>query len=364
MTTTTHTRLPAAIEAAVQRVRLAARDGGRARRRRAGPGGAVGHQHRAARRPAGRAVRAEPQAGGLRRHLQRNPGRTAWCARCSRATANSSRADHLGHADPGRRPRGRDQGAGRPLRARHPATSASGSCANSTPTWARRMHLKARRRRAQPAAPRGHRPRAGPRHRGHHRPARSAQGAVDRDRPLAGRRDAPDLPAIVMGDLRAAGVKPVKMTVRATEGPGSHVRLLRHRLRPQAHGSRLERERRALRARCPGSAPAGSTARRLRAQQPRQRRRRLRGQHPRSQRPGAVAGHRGGAPTAHVRARGHSGAGATLGQVDPELMTPDPAAGLHRRRRTSQAPPPPAAACTARLRTCSRGAGAPGWRPT
>ena len=154
------------------------------------------------------------------------------------------------------------------------------------------MHLKAADSRAQPAAPRDHRPRAGARHRSHHRPQGGAQGVVDRDRPHCWPAAMRQTYLDVMGDLRAAGVKPLKMTVRATEGPGSPRGLLRNRLQP---GPRRQRAR-ARAAQSRGMAPwAGPGLRRghgrVRTQQPRQWRRRLRLQHPRPQRPDPVPDH-------------------------------------------------------------------------
>ena len=143
----------------------------------------------------------------------------------------------------------------------------------------------------------------------------------------------------VMGDLRAAGVKPLKMTVRATEGPGSHVGLLSDRLRPTCPAAPAP-----ARAACSrGIGALGGATRQHHTAFARSSRgsgvdgfaSSIRDPNDLTQFPATEAGADGARA-----ARGNSGAsGATLGQIDPELMT-------LLRRLAYTAPPEVAGAAT------------------
>ena len=185
--------------------RCPAHPDGRAHRRRAhgrqpGPG-RLGHPPGApARCLAGRAVRAEPQAGDLCPDLQRGPGpgRGAPDRRPDpqpwpRSVGRPAGVE-LGQADAGGRPRGRDPHPCRPL------CAGDQPCLRVGDPRAGCLHGHAARpgqcrARPQSAARRGDRPGHDPRGRSRVRPARGAQGAEHRDRPVPGPCDAPDLHA-------------------------------------------------------------------------------------------------------------------------------------------------------------------------
>lgn len=123
----------------------------------------------------------------------------------------------------------------------------------------------------------------------------------------------------VMGDLRAAGVKPLKMTVRATEGPGSHVGSYDTGYDQQAHvtGSSANGVFSGLGAL--GGAPGSTTpafARSSRGSGVDGFAASIRDPNDLTQFPATVVSADGARA-----ARGNSSGGATLGQIDPELMT-------------------------------------------
>jgi hypothetical protein len=130
----------------------------------------------------------------------------------------------------------------------------------------------------------------------------------------------------VMGDLRAAGVKPLKMTVRATEGPGAHVGSYEtgYDHLPTSTGSTTSGSLSGHGALGAGATGGGSGnggmagfARSSRGSGVDGFASSIRDANDLTQFPATEAGGDGARP-----ARGHSSAsGATLGQIDPELMT-------------------------------------------
>ena len=200
-------------------------------------------------------------------------------------------------------------------------------------------------------------------HRGRHRPARGAQGAVDRDRPRAGRRDAPDLPrhrgrparrrrqaaeddrarhararattsAVDDTGYDSCSTAPDRARTAALTGGGTWHRRQRQRLARSQRGTAVDGFAASVR----GAPASAATAPQRRSSRPPSRRRRR-----------AAARGYGSVERRHDRPGRRRADGA------------DPAAGVHRAAATSR-PAPTTAARSARSGSIGQRQRPGGWR--